>query len=68
MSQQSADTWEVVLCLNCNEKILVTRPHRLSPGRTHPSAYRPYPPYLTVYCKNCGHYTVLSPETCNREN
>ena len=65
MPRQSSDAWEVVLCLNCDEKILVTRPH-MPPSRIFPEkrihrAYKPYPPYLTVFCTKCGHYTLLSP-------
>jgi len=52
-----------VICPNCGNKIVATRPHMPPPSffpveRIH-YVYTPHPPYHAVFCAACEHYTVL---------
>jgi len=53
----------VVICPNCGNKIVATRPHMPPPSffpveRIH-YVYTPHPPYHAVFCAACEHYTVF---------
>ena len=56
----------VVICPNCGNKIIATRPHMPPPSffpieRIH-YVYTPDPPYHAVFCTACQHYTVFRAE------
>ncbi|HME44559.1 MAG TPA: hypothetical protein VKF36_15825 [Syntrophorhabdales bacterium] len=53
----------VVICPNCGNQIVATRPH-MPPPTCYPRekihyVFTPEPPYHAVFCTTCQHYTVF---------
>lgn len=61
----------IVLCINCGHETLMTRRH-MEPGPGFPKdrihyLYKPTKPHFSMYCTNCGHFTVFGAVPHNAE-